>query len=97
MEMKYILKIGKSIIKIEHYKISKLLNISSVSKFLTRKWIEKKGLPSGQYSVNKNIRFKTSVSWSDLCDYSDTYIVVKGTLTDEEDNDDKKRNKKLTF
>ena len=34
---------------------------------------------------------------SDLCDYSDTYIVVKGTITVEGDNYDKKRNKKLTF
>ena len=35
---------------------------------------------SGQYSVNKNIRFKTSVLRSNLCDYSDVYIVVKGTI-----------------
>ena len=34
---------------------------------------------------------------SDLCDYSDTYIVVKGTITVEEDNDTKKRKKKLTL
>ena len=27
---------------------------------------------------------------SDLCDYSDAYIVVKGTITVEGDNDDKK-------
>ena len=30
---------------------------------------------------------------SDLCDYSDAYIVVKGTITVEGDDDDKKRNK----
>ena len=34
---------------------------------------------------------------SDLCDYSDAYIVVKGTITVEADNNPKKRNKKLTF
>ena len=34
---------------------------------------------------------------SDLCNYSDAYIVVKGTVTVEGDNDDKKINKKLTF
>ena len=50
-----------------------------------------------KYSVNKNIKFKTSMLWSDLCDYSDACIVVKETITDEGDNDDKKRNKKLTF
>ena len=30
----------KSIIKLEHYKISKLLKDSSVSKFVTKRWIE---------------------------------------------------------
>ena len=32
-----------------------------------------------------------------LCDYSDTYIVVKGTIAIEGDDDDKKRVKKLSF
>ena len=50
-----------------------------------------------QCSVNKNIRFKTSVLRSDLCDYSDTYVVVEGTITVEEPNDDKTINKKLIF
>ena len=31
---------------------------------------------------------------SNLCDYSDTYIVVKETVTVEGDNNAKKRNKK---
>ena len=34
---------------------------------------------------------------SDLCDYNDAHIVLKGTMTVEGDNDGKKRNKKLTF
>ena len=34
---------------------------------------------------------------SDLYDYSDAFIVVKGTINVEGDDDDKKRNKKLTF
>ena len=38
----------------EHYKISKLLNDSTVSKFVTKKWIEVNDLSSGQYYVNKN-------------------------------------------
>ena len=50
-------------------------------------------LSSGPYSVNKNIRFKTSLLRSDLCDYSDAYIVVKGIITVEEDNDAKTRKK----
>ena len=62
----------------EHYKISKLLNDSIVSKFVTKKWVEVNDLSSCEYSVNKNIRFKTSMLKSDLCDYSDAYIVFEG-------------------
>ena len=63
-----------------------------------KKWIEVNDLSSGQYSVNKYIRFKTSMLRSDLSDYSDAYIVVKGITTVEGDNNSKKkRNKKLTF
>ena len=34
------------IIKVEHYRISKLLSDSSVSKFVRKKWIELNDLPS---------------------------------------------------
>ena len=34
---------------------------------------------------------------SDLCDFNDAYIVVKGDITLEEDNDANKRNKNLAF
>ena len=33
------------------------------------------------YNVNKEIRIKTPMLGSDLCDFSDAYIVVKGTIT----------------
>ena len=49
----------------EYYKISKLLKDSSVSKFVTKKWIAANDLSSRQYSVDKNIRFKTSMLRSD--------------------------------
>ena len=45
----------------EHYKISKLLNNSAVSRYVTKIWIKVNDLSSGQYSVNKKIRFKTSM------------------------------------
>ena len=64
---------------------------------MTRKWIEVNNLSSGQYSLNKYIRFKTSMLRSDLCDNSDAYVIVKRRITVEGDNDDKTRNKKLTF
>ena len=42
--------------------------------------MEVKELSSSQYSVNKNIRFKIPMLRSDLHDYSDAYIVVKGRI-----------------
>ena len=33
------------------------------------------------YAVNKQIKFKTSILRSSLCDYSGTYILVKGKIT----------------
>ena len=42
----------------EHYKISKPLNDSTISKFVTTNWIEVNDLASGQYSVSKNVSLK---------------------------------------
>ena len=60
----------------KHYQTFKLLNDSSVSKFVTKKWIEVSDSSGCLYSVNKSIRFKTLMLRSDICDYSDTYIAV---------------------
>ena len=35
-------------------------------------------LSRGQYSVNTNIKLKTPMRRSDLCDSSDAYNVIKG-------------------
>ena len=43
--------------------------------------IEANDLSSGQNSVNRIIKFKTSLLRLGLSDYSNTYIVVKGTIT----------------
>ena len=45
----------------EHYKIFKLLNDPTVSKFVTRKSVDVNDLSRDQYSSSKNIRFKTSM------------------------------------
>ena len=45
--------------KMEHYIMSKLLNDSTVWKFMRKKLININDLSNDQYSVNKNIRFKT--------------------------------------
>ena len=79
----------------EHWKISKLLKDSTTSKFVTRKWIEVNDLSGGQYSINKNIRFETPTSRSDLCDYRDIYIAVKRPITIEGTDNANKRNKNL--
>ena len=35
----------------------------------------------GTYSANSQIKFKTTMLKSSLCDYIDAYILVKGTIT----------------
>ena len=62
---------------------------------MTKKWIE--DLSSGQYSVNKSIRFKTSTLKSDLGDYNDVYIAMKGRISVTGTNNAIRINKKLTF
>ena len=55
-----------------------------VLRFITKKWIEvheQSGSAENRYKPGKQIRFKTSMLRSDLCDYSDEYIVVKGTVS----------------
>ena len=64
----------------EHYKISKLLNVSAVSKCVTGRWIEVNYLWRGQYSVNKNVRFKSSILRWDLGDNGDVCVIVKWTV-----------------
>ena len=77
----------------EYQKITNLLgNIpDKVPRFITKKWIEVDDQPGKTYNTNKQVRFKTSMVRSDLCDYSDAYIVVKGNVTvsaDERDRDE---------
>ena len=51
-----------------------------LSKFVTREYVRVNSL-SNMYNKNKSIRFKTPMLRSNLCDYSDAYILVKGTIT----------------
>ena len=75
----------------KHYKISISLNDSTVFKFLTKKLVKVNNLSIGQYSFNKNVGLKTSMLRSDLCNYSDVYIVVKGTISVTGINDANRR------
>ena len=67
----------------EYQKITKLLgNIpDKVPRFITKNWIEVHDQSGETYNTNKQIRFKTSMLRSDLCDFSDAYIVAKGIVT----------------
>ena len=51
-----------------------------LSKFVTIEYVKVNSL-SNTYNENKPIRFKTPMLRSNLCDYSDAYILVKGTIT----------------
>ena len=61
------------------------LNITSdnkdLPKFVTKKWIEVYDQLEKNYNPNKEIRIKAPMLRSDLCDFSDAYIVVKGNIT----------------
>ena len=67
----------------EYQKITNLLGstLDKVPRFITKKWIEINDQSGGVYRADKQIRFNTSMLRSDLCDYSDAYIVVKGKIT----------------
>ena len=66
-------------------KIANFLDTTSddkcAPKFVTKKWIEVYDQSGGNYNVNKEFRIKVSMLRSDLCDYSDAYIVVNGNIT----------------
>ena len=67
----------------EYQKITNLLNDESnkPSQFRTRNQFEINDNIKGEYSPNKQIRFKTAMLRSSLCDYSDAYILDKGNIT----------------
>ena len=53
-------------------------------RFITKHWVEvhdQSGSADDRYKPCKQIRFKTSMLRSDLCDYFDAYIVVKRDIT----------------
>ena len=52
---------------------------NQLSKFRPRNWFETNDESKGGYD-NSNIRFKTFMIRSNLCDYSDAYIIIKGTI-----------------
>ena len=66
----------------EYDKINDSLDSESenLSKLVTRKYVRVNSL-SITYDENKSIRFKTPMLRSDLCDYSDAYILMVLVIT----------------
>ena len=83
----------------EFNNINKLLGPAhdKVPRFITKKWIEVQSQSGNTYNTSKPIRFKTSMLRSDLCDYSDAYVWVKGKITVTNPNDNDNFNKELTL
>ena len=67
----------------EYQKIVNLIDDTSNQpyKFRTKNWVEINDESRGAYNVNSQIKFKTTMLRSSLCDYSDAYILVIGTIT----------------
>ena len=72
-----------------YQKITNLLgNIPDKVHRFTKKWIKAHDQFGETYNTNKKIRIKTSILRSNLCDYSDAYIVVKGKIIVTNPNND---------
>ena len=67
----------------ECQKIINLLDdtTNQLSKFRTRNCVEINDELRGTYNVSSQIKFKTSLIRSNLCSYSDVYIIVSETVT----------------
>ena len=79
----------------EYQKIANLLDktLDQPSKFRTKNWVEINDESKESYDTGSDIRFKTTMPRSNLCDYADAYILVKGpiTITGAGDDDAAKR------
>ena len=61
----------------------KTFDDKDLSRLVTKKWIEVYDKSEKNCNVKKDIRIKTPMLRSDLCDFSEAYIVVKGTTVKE--------------
>ena len=67
----------------KYQKIINLLDnkLNQPSKFRRKTWVEINDESRGTYNSNNQIKLKPAMLKSSLCDYSDAYILVKGTIT----------------
>ena len=88
----------------DYQKIINLLDDASnqPSKFGTRNWVEINDKSRGTYNVNSQIKFKTTMLKSSLCDYGDAYILyiiilITVNNTSAAGADENNANKKVIF
>ena len=89
----------------EYQKIANLIDDASNQsyKFRTKNLVEINDESRGTYNINSQIKFKTTMLKSSLCDYSNAYILVKATITTDGAGDDAavrqadERNKGVSF
>ena len=68
----------------EYQKIINLLDntLNQQSKFRTRNWVEINDESRETYSISNQIKFITSMIRLNICDYSDAYLHITGTISD---------------
>ena len=64
-----------------HQKVWNLLNEANDSKFAKRKWNIATDNSKANYDAVNEITFNTEVLKSNLCDYNDAYILLRGNIT----------------
>ena len=66
----------------EYQKIANLLDntLDQPSKFRKKNWVEINDESKESYGTDSDIKFKTTMLRSSLCDHADPYIFVKGTI-----------------
>ena len=69
-------------------------NNEDLRRFVAKKWVDVYDQSGGNYDVNKEIKITPSMLRSDLCDFNEAYVVLKGDTTVDAPNNAKKKKKK---
>ena len=65
----------------EHQNLLNLLNEARSPKIVTRKWNIVNDQSNTNYDIENEIIYNAEVLKSNLCDYNDAYILVRGDIT----------------
>ena len=65
----------------EHQNMLNLNNEINYSKFATRKWNNVIDNSKSSYDATNEITYNTEILKSNLCDYNNVYILVRGDIT----------------